>query len=63
MLIRKSADIQPSEITDRSLYGHRRRFTRGLAAVALSAGISRPRLAAAGAGEAVVLFHYGPYST
>src|SRR3989304_3713837 len=39
MLIRKPADIRPSEITDRDLYANRRRFMQGAAAATLAVGV------------------------
>lgn len=39
MLIRKSADVQPSEITSKEQYASRRRFMRRAGAVALVAGL------------------------
>lgn len=38
MLIRKAADIRPSEITDKDLYANRRQFMQGAAAAALAVG-------------------------
>ena len=37
MLIKKSPDIRPSEITDKSLYLSRRRFLQGSVGTALTA--------------------------
>ena len=39
MVIRKPADIRPSEVTDQDLYANRRRFMQGSAAAALAVGV------------------------
>ena len=39
MLIRRPADIRPSEITDKNLYANRRRFMQGTVSAALAVGV------------------------